>query len=290
MPNAGDPLIVVDSEEKADQLIEMREALAPSKDAAPSTELPDVHVMTNRARRRMPRYDLASEADSAAVRVPVVVKADADGTLAALEESILGLAKESRHEVFVDPIASGIGPITASELKLAEESSAVIFSFNVKEIDKETKSILEETGVRHCSHNVIYSLLDEAKDAFAEYMPLTRLETVHGKALVQEVFAINKKNNPDWIAGLRVLEGRLHKENATVNGEARQVFFRVKRNKELVSEESQEMRASSLRQVKENVEEVKKDEECGLELSGYGEFEKGDIIECYSFVEKRLFS
>ena len=141
----------------------------------------------------------------------------------------------------VDPIVSGIGPLSENEVKSAAQSQAAIFTFNIQQNDRET------------------------------------------------------------VASLRVMEGRIHKDKATVRGVGKNkggkkddgdqielpCLFRVLRGKEVVSAGT--LKAVSLRKVKEAVLEVRRGEECGLGLDGFDDFEEGDVVECYSVEQKRVF-
>ena len=118
-------------------------------------------------------------------------------------------------------------------------------------------------------------------------------------AEVQAVFHINNKNDRETVAGLRVIKGRIHKNKATVGGKNKggkkddgdqielPCLFRVLRGKEVVSTGT--LKAASLRKVKEAVLEVRRGEECGLGLDGFDDFEEGDVVECYSVEQKRVF-
>ena len=105
-----------------------------------------------------------------------------------------------------------------NKVKSAAQSQAAIFTFNIQQNDREINGLLEELGVQVRSHKVIYSLLDQAKDVFADYLPPSTVEHRHGMAQVQAVFHINNKNDRETVAGLRVMEGRIHKDKATVRG------------------------------------------------------------------------
>ena len=307
IPKAGDPVICVASEDTAQRLVERRDAHRPtestefrSEDVDDSTEFQVTGVsaqQTSRLERIHAKYDIAMESsndddnnidddeEDSTIRIPIIVKADADGTLAALRESIMMIGHESKHNIVIDPIVASIGPITENEAKVAADSNAAIFTFNIKNADREVSGLLESEGVTHRSHNVIYSLLDEAKIVFAGYMPRSPVEHVHGQALVQAVFSINNKKDAEQVAGLRVLEGRLHKDTASDQA----CFYRVLRDGQQVVGKDETVTASSLRKFKDAVDEVRSGEECGLGLDGFHEFEQGDIIECYSVEMKKVF-
>ena len=165
-PKAGDPLICVECEETAMQLVERRGAAKTFHDSSQfrsdtADDDTDTEVIGVMAQQRIRRS--AAEAEARAtmdsdetgnsqdsmgddgndvIRIPVVVKADADGTLAALRESIVAIGQESEHNIVVDPIVSGIGPLSENEVKSAAQSQATIFTFNIQQNDRETVASL----------------------------------------------------------------------------------------------------------------------------------------------------
>jgi translation initiation factor IF-2 len=301
VPKAGDPIVCVESEEKARQLVERREAVHtsdPSRSLRPEGVVETELQVTGKSVQRShvlqsihEKYDFDPDVVNRQIRIPVVIKADADGTLAAVRESLVAIGEESSLDMVIDPISTGIGPITLSDVGIASDSGATIFSFNVRQTDRAAMKSLEESDVKYCTNNVIYSLLDDAKNVFAEYLPPAPVEHVHGRAEVKAIFSINNKKSVDNIAGLRVLEGSLYKSKARIpdGGDSLVCHYRVLRNGERVSPEGEKVRAASLRRVKEDVEDVRRGEECGLGLSGFSEFQEGDIIECYSVEMKKVF-
>lgn len=286
----------VESEEKAEQLIERRTALgSPDKTTRTTFEGPaQLEVMGSFAQlQRLPmiyeKYNMEQDAVSTTVRIPVLLKADADGTLAALREAIVAIGNESSFDIVIDPIGVGIGTVTMSDVSMAKDSNAAIFSFNVKQNDKEAVSFCESEGVVWKSSNVIYTILDAAKQVFAKYLPATYVTHVHGKASVQAIFDIQKAKTRERIAGLKVMEGNLFLSKAPVMGTSMNCYYRVIRDGEPVSHRGESVTAVSLRKVKEDVQEVRNGEECGLGLSGFEDFQNGDIIECYSVETKMEF-
>jgi translation initiation factor IF-2 len=281
LPKAGDPIVCVHSEEVADQITERREALlaADQSSRTSSTEAAEMQVMGTAAKRgssmeaALAKYGQDVEADNSQIRIPVIIRADGEGSLAALKESLVGVGGESSFDIVVDSVYSGIGPISTSDVRMAVESGASIFSFGIKQNDKAALSMAEAEGVEIRSHDVIYSLLDDAKKVFAKHLPATRVEIVHGKAKVQAIFDVNNKKDAERIAGLAVLDGTLYRENAMDSKGGRiKCHYRVLRNGEYVSSERRELVASSLRKVKEDVDNVRRGEECGLGLLDFTDF------------------
>lgn len=294
LPKAGDPLMVVDSEEVAEEMLQQRRALDLSTSDRPDGHRSDVELHITGMRRgdtwRVKKFTnkaAIGESDGT-VRIPIIVKADADGSLVAVRESLLNIGDDSKHAVIIDPIMEGIGEVTPSDIQMAKESEATIFSFGSIKVDQSTMNLAESEGVSICTNNIIYSLLDEAKVVLGSYLPLIPKEHTHGRAVVKEIFSIDTEDGEEKIAGLNVLKGNIYKSKAPVSGEDSSTtidldcHFRIYRGGKLVSPGDESVTATSLRRFKELVESVRLGEECGLGLSGYTDFEEGDEIECYS--------
>jgi translation initiation factor IF-2 len=281
----------VESEEKAEELVERRAALEKENkrsDAAPDNvelHIPGMRSRDNaRLRRVLDKADL-KEGDGV-IRIPVVVKADAGGSLSAIRDSLINLGKHSKQKVIIDAVVEGIGDITFNDIQMAKESNAVIFSFGNKRVDQAILNLADSENVKIYSNPIIYSLLDEAKIVLGAYLPQTSVEHVHGSATVQAIFSVGTDDGEDQIAGLKVLDGRIYNDKTKVGSVELKCHFRVMRNGSQVSPEGETVRASSLRRYKELVESVRLGDECGLGLKGFSDFKEGDTIECYS-VERR---
>ena len=278
-------------------LIERRTALGRpdehvrSEDESPSTlQIMGVNAQHRKLESIHEKYNIDINSPATSLRIPVLLKADADGTLTALREAIIAIGDESSLDIVIDPIATGVGPVTSGDVKMAKDSDAAIFSFNVKQNDKEVIALMDSLGVVFKSHNIIYSLIDAAKDVVATYLPRTQITHIHGEAEVKAVFEItNKGKEQERIAGLRVKQGKIFFDKASVQGTLLDCHYRVIRKGEQISPDGSGIAASSLRKVKEDVKEVRNGEECGLGLSGFQDFEEGDVIECYSVESKAHF-
>ena len=291
LPKAGDPILCVASEEEAEELVQQRLMLAAQE--GNGSDRPDVPKdvviqipgMRSRDAVRAQRVHekAALEGDDGTIRIPIVVKADADGSLAAIRESLITLGKQAKkYKVMIDPVAEGIGTVTASDIQMAKESDATIFAFGLKKIDDYTLSLAESEKVAIRSNDIIYSLLDEAKVAFGRHLPRIPVEHVHGRATVRAIFQIDGEDSVEKIAGLNVNDGFLYRSKTVVNGRPAECHFRVLRDGKRISPDGEVVTASSLRKFKELVESVRRGEECGLALVGFSDFEEGDVIECYS--------
>ncbi len=303
LPKAGEPLFVVESEEAAEAILEQRLALDTTGSDRPEGPRSDMELHIHGMRRRdtirvRKVHDRAGiEASDGSVRIPIIVKADADGSLSAVRESLLHLGDESAHRVVIDPIAEGIGEVTISDIHMAKESEAAIFAFGLKRIDQSILNLAESENVTICSNDIIYSLLDEAKDILGSYLPPVAQERVHGRALIQAVFTIDTSSGKEKVAGLKVLDGHIYKAKAPNKGDSGRsssssntdltCHFRILRHGEQISPKDETVTASSLRRFKELVDSVRMGDECGLALLGFTDFEEGDEIECYSIEMKQ---
>jgi len=306
LPKAGDPIVSMQSEGIAKEILSRRKCLR-SYDNRPLMHRREVKnsplklqvtgMETKRAsmtRKILSKYNIDYDTNNGNgvnnnnLRIPVLVKADTDATLAAVQNSLIRIADESTLDLTIDLIGVGVGQITVSDVRMAQESGAAIFCFNLKGTkDKGAMALAEKDGVTVASHNVIYNLLDEAKDIFSKYFPPKHIEIVHGTALIQEVFDINNRKKSEKIAGLRVEDGVLYLDKTDKECGSLVCEYRVKRRGKLIS--SQGLRAKSLRRVNENVKDVQRGTECGLCLAGHNDLEVGDIVECFSTEIKYTF-
>jgi len=301
LPKSGDPVICVQSEEDAKEIISRREGLSSLDDEKDShradsddssIELQVTGMESKQAsftRRILEKYGMENngKSDDDVIRIPVILKADADGTLAAVRDSLLSISDESKLNLAIDPIGVSVGHITTSDVRMASESGAAIFCFNLKGSgDRAVITLAKEEDVTIRSHNVIYHLLDDAKDVFSKFCPLVPVEVVHGNASVQAVFDINNKRDAEKIAGLRVNDGTLFLKKSSKESGLLECEYRIKRKGQTVSEG---LKAKSLKKVKEEVESVRRGDECGLGLLNHTDIEEGDIIECFSTEFKNVF-
>jgi translation initiation factor IF-2 len=228
------------------------------------------------------RLEVHFDDDSDRIRIPVIVKADGDGTLAAVQEALDQISQQSKHNINIDVIRAGVGSIQANEVRLAAECGGTILCFNIKNEQTIVREA-EEEGITVIGSKIIYSLLDEAKESFARYLPKIPVEVVHGKAEVKTTYDIDGVEHK--VAGLQVLDGNLFKDKPKGKQLTAKAQFRILRNgKALVPDQS--LRAFSLKHFKEEVDEIGRGKECGLALAGFSDYEKGDIIECFSIEMK----
>lgn len=320
LPKAGDPILCVGTEDEAEEIVNRRtmNQADGGTDTGNGQRNQDVelhvHGMRTRDTWRVQKFhdraNVTENNNDGTIRIPIVVKADADGSLSAIRDSLVGIGTESSHNVIIEPILEGIGDITESDILMAKESNATIFLFGLKRIDQEMRNIAESEKVELCTNDVIYSLLDEAKESMRRYLPEEPIEHIHGRALVQATFSIDTESGQETVAGLKVTDGIISSTKMTINiddggttttsstssGTTKDLncYYRVIRDGVCISHPPTTdgnddifIAASSLRKYKELVEQVKRGEECGLALTGYSNYKQGDVIECYSTEMRR---
>jgi translation initiation factor IF-2 len=196
--------------------------------------------------------------------LPIILKADVQGSVEVLSELIPSFSTE---KVRIKILSAATGTISESDVILAATSKAIILAYNVKPSPK-IQELAQKEGVEIRTYKIIYQLTDELKKAVVGMLEPVIKETFLGRAQVRKIFRIPKVGT---IAGCFVTDGRI----------TRNADIKVLRNKEVVHKG----KLSSLKHVKENVNEVKKDYECGIGLANYKDIQEGDVIEAY-VVEK----
>ncbi len=249
-PNAGDDLLVVESERKAREVALYRQSKSR-----------DVKL----ARQTMRAEDVFSQLESGKAGViAVLVKADVQGSVEALRDA---LAKLTTDEVAVKVIASGVGGITISDVQLAAASGARIIGFNVR-ADAGARDAVKDTGVEVRYYSIIYEAIDDVKQMMSGMLQPEIKEQIVGIAEVREVFRSSKFG---VVAGCLITEGVVRRNQP----------IRVLRDSVVIFEGALE----SLRRFKEDVGEVRAGTECGIGVKNYQDVRVGDQIECFTRVE-----
>jgi translation initiation factor IF-2 len=249
-PNAGDELLVVESERKAREVALYRQGkFRDVKLARTSTRAEDVFSQMGEAKAGV---------------VAVLIKADVQGSAEALREA---LGKLSTEEVQVKVIASGLGGITVSDVQLAAASRALIIGFNVR-ADAGAREAVKETGVEVRYYSIIYEAIDDVKQMMSGMLQPEIKEQIVGVAQVREVFRSSKFG---VVAGCLVTEGFVRRNNP----------IRVLRDNVVIFEGALE----SLRRFKDDAGEVRAGTECGIGVKNYQDVRVNDQIECFSRVE-----
>lgn len=250
-PNAGDELLVVESERKAREVALYRQGKFRDTKLARQgpTKLEDM---------------LSQMGDGKVATVQVVIKADVQGSAEALRDS---LSKLSTDEVAVKVVSSGVGGITESDVTLAMASNARIIGFNVR-ADGSARTMIKESGTDVRYYSIIYEAIDDVKQMLSGMLAPEVKEQIVGLAQVREVFRSSKFGT---VAGCIVADGYVRRNNP----------IRVLRDNVVIFEGGLE----SLRRFKDDVNEVRAGTECGIGVKNYNDVRVGDQIECYSRVE-----
>lgn len=252
VPMAGDKLTVVENEQRAREVANYRKEKATEKRTAMAPASLDTMFSALRDKENV-------------VEFPLVVKADVQGSVEAINNALHNL---SNDEIKVRILHSGVGAITESDVTLASATGAPIIGFNVRPNAK-ARELIDRNKTRMMYYDVIYHLTEEiAKEMAGELGPL-RIENVMGRAEVKQVFPAGKK---DKAAGLLVLEGIIRKG----------FHARLTRNDVIVSKTV----IASLRRFKDDVDEVRTGLECGVVLQDTNDIKAGDMLEVFEIEER----
>lgn len=209
---------------------------------------------------------VAKKEDESIKRLSIIIKADVQGSLEAIQQ-ILGAIEHP--EVRLEEVATGVGSITESDVKLAASAGARIYGFNV-EPTSVAKRIAENVNVPIQSFNIIYKLVEAVKDAMSDLLPPEIIRTDHGNLSVLAIFKTGKR---DMIVGGRVSSGKMIRKSK----------IEVKRDGEIVGEGSM----TNLQKNKEPADEVGQGNECGVVFEGSTKIAVGDTLISFSIEEKR---
>jgi translation initiation factor IF-2 len=194
----------------------------------------------------------------------IVLKADVQGSVEAISDSLLKL---STDEVKIIIVGSGVGGITETDASLAAASSAIILGFNVR-ADATARRVIENEEIDLRYYSVIYDLIDEVKAAMSGMLAPEFKQQIIGLAEVRDVF---KSPKIGAIAGCMVIEGNVKRSNP----------IRVLRDNVVIYEGELE----SLRRFKDDVQEVRNGMECGIGVKNYNDVKVGDQIEVFEIIE-----
>ena len=249
-PQAGDPFKVLEDEKEAKLIASKRTQLVREQNVRTQKQL-----TLDEIGRRIAIGDFKE--------LNVIIKGDVDGSVEALTDSFENLSTE---EIQVNIIFKGVGAITESDVLLASASEAIIIGFNVKPTDSARKlSEKEQIDIRF--YSIIYDAINDLKDAMEGMLSLEMKEESTGEAEVRETFKISRIGT---IAGCMVTSGKILR-NSNV---------RVVRSDELIFEG----KLLSLKRFKDDVKEVAKGYDCGIQIDEFNDLVEGDIIQCYQEV------
>ncbi len=253
LPQAGDTLVVVESERKAREIAEkIKEKREKEEKATQSVRLEDIYKKIQAGETK---------------ELLVILKTDTMGSLEALRKALEEL---STDEVTVRIIHGAVGGITENDVMLAKASGAVIIGFNTRP-DPKARELIEQEKVDVRMYGIIYQVIDDVKKALEGLLEPIEREEILGTAEVRATFKIKKVGT---VAGCYVVEGKV----------VRGAKARLVRDGVVVYDGEIE----SLKRFKDDVQEVVKGYECGIKLKDFNDVKVGDLIECYEIkLEKR---
>ncbi|MCX7237854.1 translation initiation factor IF-2 [Polynucleobacter sp.] len=253
VPAAGEAVQVVPDERKAREIALFRQG-----------KFRDVKLAKQQAFKLETMMENMEEGAIEAKLLPLIIKADVQGSQEALAQSLMKL---STPEVKVQIVHAAVGGITETDVNLAVASKAVIFGFNSR-ADAAARKLAENNGVDIRYHNIIYDAVDEVKLALSGMLTPDKKEEITGLVEIRQVFLVSKVGA---IAGCLVVDGivkrtssvRLLRDNVVVwTGEL-----------------------DSLKRFKDDAKEVRAGVECGLSLKGYNDIKEGDQLEVFEITE-----
>ena len=250
-PTAGDKFKVYEDEREAKSIANKREQLQREQ-----TIRTKKHLTLDELGRRIALGDFKE--------LNIILKGDVDGSVEALSDQLQRL---STAEISVNIIHKGVGQITESDVLLAAASDAIMIGFNVR-AGANAKELADREEIEIRTYSIIYAAIDDVKEAMEGMLSPEIREQVIGNVEIRETFKISKVGT---IAGCMVLNGKV-----TRNSKIRLLRDGiVKYDGEL----------ESLKRFKDDVKEVTKGYECGLNIKGYNDIEVGDILEVYEEIE-----
>jgi translation initiation factor IF-2 len=255
-PQAGDKFVVFDDEREAKQIASKRSQLQREQSVRTQKTLTLAEIG-----RRIALGDFKE--------LNIILKGDVDGSVEALTDSFQKLSTE---EIQVNILHKGVGAITESDVLLATASDAIIVGFNVRpQGSARTIADREEVDIR--TYSIIYDAINDLKDAMEGMLSPEMKEEVSGNVEIREVYKIYKVGN---IAGCMVISGKIFRDSQ----------IRIIRQGIVVHDGV----LSSLKRFKDDVKEVAKGYDCGLQLKNYNDILEGDVIEAYKevAVKKKL--
>ena len=252
VPNAGEILVATDTDKEA-------------KNIAATFISEGKNKLLEETKSRMSLDDLFSQIKEGTLQeLNLIVKADVQGSVEALKQSLLKLTNE---EVMVKVIHSGVGAISESDISLASASNAIVVGFNVRP-DATAKSMADQEKVDVRLYKVIYQAIDDIEAAMKGMLAPVYEEKVTGHAEIRQLF---RASGIGTIAGSYVTDGNIQ----------RGCKVRIRRGETQIFEGN----LASLKRFKDDVKEVRSGYECGLVFEGFNEIQELDTVEAYIMVE-----
>ena len=246
-PQAGDSFLVLDDEREAKQIAAKRTQLLREQNVRTQR-----HITLDEIGRRIALGDFKE--------LNIILKGDVDGSVEALTDS---LQKLSTGEIEVNIIHKGVGAITESDVLLASASDAIVIGFNVRPMGN-ARIIAEKEEIDIRSYSIIYDAINDVKDAMEGMLSPEMKEEITGTVEIRETYKISKVGT---IAGCMVTSGKILKNSGIRIIREGVVIY----SGELIS----------LKRFKDDVKEVAKGYDCGLQIKNYNDIKKGDVLECF---------
>ena len=250
-PQAGDKFNVFEDEREAKAIATKRTQL--QREQSVRTQR---HITLDEIGRRIALGDFKE--------LNIILKGDVDGSVEALTDSFLKLSTE---EIQVNIIHKGVGAITESDVLLASASDAIIIGFNVRPMGN-ARQLADKEEIDIRSYSIIYDAINDLKDAMEGMLSPELREEVTGTAEIRETFKISKVGT---VAGCMVLNGKIFRNSGVrLIREGVVVYTGV---------------LDSLKRFKDDVKEVSKGYDCGMQIKNYNDINIGDVIEAFQEVE-----
>ena len=250
-PQAGDKFTVYEDEREAKAIATKRTQL--QREQSVRTQR---HITLDEIGRRIALGDFKE--------LNIILKGDVDGSVEALTDSFQKLSTE---EIQINIIHKGVGPITESDVLLASASDAIIIGFNVRPMGN-ARQIADKEEIDIRLYSIIYDAINDLKDAMEGMLSPELKEEVTGTAEIRETFKISKVGT---IAGCMVTGGKIYRKSG------------IRLIREGVVVYTGEL--ASLKRFKDDVKEVSKGYDCGMQIKNYNDLKEGDIIEAFQEVE-----
>ena len=246
-PQAGDNFLVLNDEREAKQIAAKRTQLLREQNVRTQK-----HITLDEIGRRIALGEFKE--------LNIILKGDVDGSVEALTDS---LQKLSTGEIEVNIIHKGVGAITESDVLLASASDAIVIGFNVRPMGN-ARSVAEKEEIDIRSYSIIYDAINDVKDAMEGMLSPEIKEEITGTVEIRETYKISKVGT---IAGCMVTNGKIFKNSG----------IRIIREGVVIYSGD----LISLKRFKDDVKEVAKGYDCGLQIKNYNDVKIGDVLECY---------
>mgnify|MGYP001414064040 FL=1 len=255
-PQAGDNFNVLQDEKEAKQIAAKRTQLLREQNVRTQR-----HITLDEIGRRIALGEFKE--------LNIILKGDVDGSVEALTDS---LQKLSTEEIQVNIIHKAVGAITESDVLLASASDAIVIGFNVRPMGN-ARQLAEKEEIDIRSYSIIYDAINDVKDAMEGLLSPEMKEEITGTAEIRETYKISKVGT---IAGCMVTTGKIFRNSG----------IRIIRDGVVVFSGN----LASLKRFKDDVKEVAKGYDCGLQIQNYNDIQEGDVVECFQeiAIKKKL--